>query len=506
MLYHSVKKMLASAILACAFAGSVAALELPEIIGTDMMLQQQSKARLWGWAKAGSTVSVRTSWDEQTYSARADRQTGRWELQVATPAASYTPQTMTVQGDGEEIRIENVLIGEVWFCSGQSNMEMTLGGFWNCPIEGANEAIAGANQYKKAIRVATIARTPMQEPADRTSGRWQECTTAQAPSFTACGYFFARTLTDLLDVPVGIINCSWGGSCVEGWLPKDTLLTYPDGITPFNDADYMQKMVMYNGMVHPLAGYTIRGFLWNQGESNIGREKDYAARFKAMVRHWRKLWRQPGDNLPIYTVELPPYWYGNGDDTNGAALRQVQHQIARELEHSGCVCTTDLILEHEARQIHGCKKLEIGQRLAYMAATRDYGMEGIAAEAPEFERMEAIEMDPGLISVIAGTPVEQHPDAKGKVMRLYFSNSQDGFDRMDGIEGFEAAGADGVWHKAIVWAGSDWRNPKYQGCFLDLVCPEAGEVKHVRYCFKNWTSGRLHNLRGLPVVPFSTEM
>ena len=134
---------------------------------------------------------------------------------------------------------------------------------------------------------------------------------------------------------------------------------------------------MFNGMLHPLAGYTVKGFLWNQGESNVGREKEYVERFKTMTRLWRKMWRQGDDPLPMYTVELPGYSYGDVNGTNAADFRAAQHQIAHELENSGCVSTTDLILPYEAEQIHGCRKKEIGQRLAYMAATRDYGIEGI---------------------------------------------------------------------------------------------------------------------------------
>lgn len=481
------------------------ALDLPEIFSDNMMLQQQTQARIWGWAKGGSTIEVSTSWDAQKYTAKADKKSGRWELEVNTPAASYDAQQLTVKGDGETRIIDNILIGEVWFCSGQSNMEMPLRGFWNCPVEGANQAIMQSGRYKKSVRVATIPKVAAQEPQDRVAGKWMICEPSTAAEFSALGYYFATSLTDLLDVPVGIINCSWGGSCVEGWLPKDTLLTYPDGIIPFNDTDYMQKMVMYNAMLHPLAGYTIKGFLWNQGESNIGRAEQYVPRFIAMVQHWRKLWRQAGPTLPIYTVELPPYWYDNNEGTNGAEIRESQHIIAHKLENSGCVCTNDLVYPWESKQIHGTKKLEIGQRLAWMAAARDYKMAGIAAEAPEFESMKIVEAKPHEVKIIAGSAVEANPNAKGKIAILKFSNARDGFSRLSDIEGFEAAGNDGVWHKAIVWADSDWQDPELNGCFLKLACPEAGEIKNIRYNYHNWAPGSLHNFMGLPIVPFCTH-
>ena len=214
------------------------------------------------------------------------------------------------------------------------------------------------------------------------------------------------------------------------------------------------------------------------------------------------MWNQPNDKLPIYTVELPPYWYDDVNGTQGADFRAAQHVIAKQLENSGCVCTSDLIYDYEAKQIHGAQKKQIGQRLAYMALARDYGMEGIAAEAPEFEYIEEVDANSEEQAVIAGTAVDTNPNAKGKVLHLYFKNGDDGFDRLDNIEGFEAQDADGKWHKAIVWASSAWQNVKRQGCYLTLACPEIKEIKGVRYCYRNFIPGKLHNVLGLPVVPF----
>lgn len=480
------------------------ALELPEIFSDNMMLQQQTKAKIWGWAKPGSVVELNTSWSNLKQYATADKN-GKWLIEVKTPAASYEPQKIWIKGDNDTKIIENILIGEVWFCSGQSNMEMTLNGFWNCPVEGANETIIESIKYKKSIRSVNIAHHGTDEPQDRVEGKWQICEPKTALHFSAVAYFFAKTLVDMIDVPVGIINCSWGGSCVEGWLPKEILETYPDGLTPFNNESYMRKMVMFNGMLNPLAGYTIRGFLWNQGESNIGRGKEYADRFCTMARLWRKMWNQPNDPLPFYAVEIPPYNYGPIEGTQGADLRAAQHKIKDMLENYGCICTSDLIYDYEPNQIHGTKKLEIGQRLAYMAATRDYGYEGIVAESPEFEFCKVMDATTDDNAVIAGSKVNS-PNVSGKVLHLYFSNSTDGFDRMANIEGFEAQDAQGNWHPAIVWSASAWQNVERQGCFLKLSCPEAKEIKAIRYCYHNFIIGKLHNMRGLPVVPFQATI
>lgn len=526
------KKMLLSLVAAASACGAQA-LTLPNIFSNNMMLQQQTQANVWGWAEPGSKVEVQTSWNQQKYTVRTGTD-GRWSLKINTPQASYDTYSMTIKGDGETRQIGNILVGEVWFCSGQSNMEMPLGGFWNCPVEGANETIAQSGKYIRSIRVATVEHKDALTPQKDVPVRWDVCSPKAASSFSACGYYFAQTLTDLLDVPVGIINCSWGGSCVEGWMPREILETYPDGLTPCDDTDYHRKMVMYNGMLRPLAGYNVKGFLWNQGESNVGREQEYIDRFQTMTNLWRYLWDNPAapegnllanaeeaakgacPALPMYTVELPPYWYDNNDGDWGAKFREAQHSIAHRLVNSGCVCTNDLVYSHEEQQIHGSKKKEIGQRLAYMAAKHNYNvegaLEGLSADAPEFQRIELDVTDPHELSVVAGSAVANSPvlKAKGdgalpKVYRLYFSNAQDGFDRMKDIEGFEVAGSDGKWHPAIVWSSSEWQNTATPGCFLKLCCPEIEDVVYVRYNFKNWAPGRLHNMRGLPVVPFTTE-
>lgn len=496
------RNILLTVILALA-AASARALTLPDIVGPGMVLQQQSEARLWGWAKAGSTVTATASWG-RTARATASKD-GRWELALPTPGATGEPQSVTIAGDGTSRTLTGVLIGEVWFCSGQSNMEMPLGGFWNCPVLGANEVIAESGKYRDLIHVCTVEKQGTPEPQKTVRGGWDAAGPEKAAKFSAVAYFFARELTERLGVPVGIINCSWGGSCVEGWLPKDTLLTYPDGLTPMDEADYHRKMVMFNGMLSPLAGYTVRGFLWNQGESNVGRETEYIARFATLTRLWRKLWRQAG-TLPMYAVELPGYRYGDAQGDGAPKFRAAQHAIEGVLDHYGCVTTTDLMLPHETDQIHGCQKKEIGQRLAWMALTRDYGVKGIAAEAPallSIERHAAATEEP---VVIAGTPVAGH-EAKGEVLHVYFKGAEDGFDRLSAIEGFEVRGADGAWHAASAWAASAWKDVRIQGCYVALACPEAGRAEAVRYRWHNFpTTYALHNVRGLPVVPFEAAI
>lgn len=190
------------------------AVELPDIISDNAVLQQQAEVKLWGWSKPGKTVTVSPSWGG-SYKATADSGSGRWEVSVKTPAATFEAQSIAFADGDKDVTIDNVLIGEVWFCSGQSNMEMPLRGFWCQPVEGAAQAVAYSGKYP-GIRVATIPKRASYTPEDRVEGKWKESLPKNAPEFSALAYFFARSLTDMLDVPVGIISCAYGGSKVEG--------------------------------------------------------------------------------------------------------------------------------------------------------------------------------------------------------------------------------------------------------------------------------------------------
>ncbi len=205
--------------LAMTAISATAKVELPDIISDNAVLQQNSDAKLWGWSKPGSPVDVTTSWDGKTYTTKSDSNSGRWELSVATPEASFTPYTIEFKDPDGTVKIDNVLIGEVWFCSGQSNMEMPLRGFGIQPIEGAAQAIAYSGKYP-GIRMANIPKREAYTPQDKVEGKWNVSNPKNAAEFSALAYFFAQSLTDMLNVPVGIINCAYGGSKVEGWIPK----------------------------------------------------------------------------------------------------------------------------------------------------------------------------------------------------------------------------------------------------------------------------------------------
>ncbi len=283
-----------------------AQLVLPEILGDHMILQQYAQVRLWGRADPGAEVKISASWGAEC-EVRSDS-AGRWTARLQTPEGGFGAESIRFRCGSMTRTLENVLIGEVWFAGGQSNMEMPLGGFVHCPVEGANEAIARAGRLRPRIRYAKIAHAGAYEPQEYAAGRWCEFTPETAVRCSAVAFFFAELVSDALGVPVGVIDCSWSSSPIESWLDRTTLETCADvDLSPSAlEAlpDSQRPMTMYNAMVHPLAGYTIRGFLWYQGESNVMRHADYGGRLADLVALWRWAWGQ-GD-LPFYLAEIAP--------------------------------------------------------------------------------------------------------------------------------------------------------------------------------------------------------
>lgn len=487
---QTMKKYLLFSTMIAATMSMQAKVELPEIISDNMVLQQQTDVNLWGKAKANTAVKVTTSWAVgASYEVKADKD-GNWIVAIPTPQASFQPQTVTIS-DGEDVTLKNVLIGEVWFTSGQSNMEMPLNGFWNCPIKDSNTEIATAAEWAGRIRMATVPKTGKTEPQETVQGKWQVPAPDTAPWMSATSWYFAQMMTRTLNVPVGIICCAWGGSRVEGWTPENILRTYPDvnieeelkgGWNKGGWWEYWVPLVMYNGMLHPLRHYTIKGFLWYQGEANVGKEKDYAPRLKTMVEVWRKDFSEDqkhplGDNLPFYLAEIAPWeGYGGRDGLSGALLREAQHEAGRIIPNSGCITTNDLVKPYEDVQIHPAEKRLVGYRFAWMALNRTYGMKSIWCDGPEYD----------------------HMDIKGKEIEVFFKYADEGISPWNEAEGFEVAGEDGVFHPAKAKLNEGNKS------FI-VSSDKVQQPKNVRYCFKNFQIGNVVNHRNLPLVPFRTD-
>ncbi|OAV65252.1 hypothetical protein Barb6_02926 [Bacteroidales bacterium Barb6] len=471
------KKAVFLSVLLLGINTAEAKVQLPQQIGDHMVLQQQTDANLWGEAAPNASVSIVSSWSDKAYSVKADA-AGLWKAAIETPVATFCPQTISIS-DGEAVTLRDVLIGEVWLCSGQSNMEMPLNGFGHSPVLDANHTIADAGNHP-GIRMATIERKGAVIPQAYANGSWKVSNPENAQWFSAVAYHYALTLQRTLNVPVGIIACAWGGSRVEGWLPKEILATYPDEdlsrAGSKEGTEYMQPMIMYNGLLKPLTNYTIKGFAWYQGCSNVGHETVYAQRLATMVKHWRSLWGL-GD-IPFYFTEIAPYDYdgGDGDGISGALLREAQVKAQLLIPNSAVISTNDLVKPFESAQIHPANKTDVGQRLAYHALNKTYGYTGIAADAPTYQKMEI---------------------GDGKV-ELYFNHAEDGFTPWKAIEGFEIAGADRVFHPATAGV-NQWKGT------VTVFSEEVPDPVAVRYCFRNFRIGNLVGSRNLPVIPFRTD-
>ena len=354
-----------------------AKVRLPHLLSDGMIVQQNADVRLWGWDKPGTTVRVTTSWSDET----AETQTGKngeFLLTVRTPKASYSPLTITFD-DGEKITLSNVLSGEVWVCAGQSNMEMPVKGFGNCPVEGYNDEVVGARKYG-GIRYVKIPAVMSMKKLNDASCHWDAISPSTIGDCSATGWFFAKTVNEALDIPVGLILANKGGTRVESWLDADNLKKYTqeslDSMTCVKKFvyDYLRPLVWGNGTFSPILNYTVKGILFYQGCSNVGDlAGQYAQRLKILVEQWRRDFKL--GEIPFYFVHIAPYYYDNINGDQGARLREQQLQAAKMIPNSDIVCTADLVYPWESQQIHPSQKRQVGQRLAYVALNHSYGMQ-----------------------------------------------------------------------------------------------------------------------------------
>lgn len=469
--------------LALSFSAN-AEIRLPAQISENMVLQQQTKAKIWGWCNAGEKVSVSTSWNQEKYQTVADK-SGHWIVGIDTPKGDFEEKQITIADSQSQICLNHVLIGEVWMASGQSNMEMPLKGFLNCPVEGSLSDIASSIDWKGRIRYATLPKTVAFEPLDSTSGIWQECEPAHVGGFGAIGYYFAQHLTRNLQVPVGIINNAWGGSSVEGWLPKDALEEYDlpvqeDVITSSYQSSMHYPMVMNNGQFWPIKDYTIKGVIWYQGCTNASFEStsgEYAKRFLRVVNHWREIKGDP--NLPVYQVQLAQYGERNSPDGIAFPKLREQQMIAAEQDEEVYLASMlDVFTPYEVNQVHARNKRIAGLRLASMALGNTYGMEGFPKEVLKF----------------SGYEIEENR------ILLKFDNweATGGWDRIDEIKGVEICGTDLVWYPAMVHADG-YTNIIYASS------PKVDQPVAVRYGWHNFSECTLAGANGLGVYPFRTD-
>lgn len=430
---------------------------LPPVIDHNMVLQQKTNAALWGKARPAAKVKITTSWNGKSYTVQAGSDS-LWRVAVSTPAAGG-PFSITFD-DGEKLELKNILIGEVWVCSGQSNMSMPVRGFRNQPIEGSGDILLNAKN--PSIRLFHVERQVSDRPQfDAKVRRWEEADVESVSEMSAVGYLFARIIQEKLDVPVGILFTSWGGTRIESWMSEPAA----GGTAKLNQHT---PAALYNAMIHPIEGFNIKGVLWYQGEANRKNYGEYAQLMQSMVPDWRQRWNC--GEWPFYYVQIAPFKYDN--DRRSAFLREAQQQALELIPNSAMVVTADVGKEFS---IHPPDKLTVAKRLAYCALARDYGVGQLPYQSPVYRSMK-ISKD---------------------IVNLTFDHAENGlYAGGKDLTLFEIAGEDKVFHPA---------SAKITATGVRVWSDQVKNPVAVRYAFKDWFIGELFNTAGLPAAPFRTD-
>ena len=501
----------AALVVLTGLASSIARAEvrLPAIFGPHMVLQRDQKDRVWGWAEPGEKLVVAIAGQEKTTEAGAD---GKWSVML-DPMPAGGPHSLTVSGKKDTVVFDDVLVGEVWLCSGQSNME------W--PVSAANDGdVESLTAKYPKIRLMTVPRLGTQEPQDNFKGKWEVCNPDSVKGFSAVGYFFGRQIHQILGVPVGLIDDSWGGSAAEAWVRRDRLAADPKYKSLLADWEKFEKDAprlqeefdqkadarreaaakakaegrpaprnqegpqarlrgnsrpgnIYNGSLKPTIGYGIRGAIWYQGESNAGRAYQYRDLFPLMIQSWRDEWGI-GD-FPFYWVQLADFQKESPEpgDSSWAELREAQTMTMDRLKNTGQAVIVDL---GEAQDIHPRNKQDVALRLVRWALARDYGVK-VPYRSPTYKSMAK----------------------QGDSVVLTFDNAENKLMTFDvpEVRGFAVAGADHKFVKATAKiVGKDKVEVRADG----VADPVA-----VRYAWADNPICNLYNSAGLPATPFRTD-
>ncbi|MFA7287721.1 MAG: sialate O-acetylesterase [Melioribacteraceae bacterium] len=447
--------------------------KLPAIIGDNMVLQQNSSVPIWGKAKPGSVISISASWGKDVSATTKDDST--WKINIETPPAGG-PFQMKINSGKDSLLINNVLIGEVWFCSGQSNMEMPMIGFLpKDPLQNSKEEIA--NAVYPLIRLFHVKKNASYVPLDYCGGEWLPCDTSSVKEFSATAYFFGQKLFNELNIPIGLIHASWGGTPAEAWTNKKYLSQF----TEFTDSLILKEIQenidtkkvkfyrtpekLYNAMVAPLIPFTIKGVIWYQGESNTPNPFLYEKLFPAMIKNWREDW---GYDFPFYYVQIAPYRHGS--PIGSQYLRDAQRKTL-SLPNTGMAVTLDI---GDSLTVHPANKKSVGERLAFLALAKLY-YKNIPFSGPLYKS-----------HAIKGKEIELQFDYIGKGLKLLNNEKTN----------FEIAGSDRVFVPAEV---------KIVGDKLFVWSDEIKEPQAVRYAWSSLVVPTLFNKEGLPASSFRTD-
>ena len=448
------------------YVGSAfAQLRLPSVIGNNMVLQQKSSVALWGWSNPSQKIIITTSWNNKTDSISATRD-AKWKLMVPTPVAGG-PYTVTIKAGDDAVALDNVFIGEVWVCSGQSNME------YNAFYKGSTDIEPELkNAPNNNIHLFREPRSTAIYPQEDCKGEWTIADSNSIKSFSQVAYFFAKKLNSQLNVPIGLIQAAWGGTPAETWTPTPVVNTDEElkeaahKQNPSNGWPYWPGYT-YNAMIAPITNYKIAGALWYQGEGNTVAPNTYAKLLTSMIKSWRNAWNK---DFPFYLVQIAPFTYGT--KYSGSVIQEQQAKVL-DLENTGMVVTTDLV--PDTTDIHPPLKHAVGDRLAAWALAKTYHKSGIAYASPMYKSM-SVEGNKATITL---KYAEDGLMVKGNTISQLFIAGNDKI--------FYPAEARIIGNKFIVWSDK-------------VKQPVA-----VRFGFSNAAVGNLFAKNGLPVAPFRTD-
>lgn len=448
----------------CLVLVGFADVRLPAIIGSHMVLQQRATVKLWGWSAPAEKISITVSWDTAQYSVTASRG-ARWISEIKTPTAGG-PYTITIKGRNTLV-LEDVMVGEVWVCGGQSNME------WSADQGLKQSKEESPSATNKKIRFFYVPKSTSQYPQDDVQARWVVCNPEDMLHFSAIGYFFGKQVSAQTGFPVGLINSNWGGTPAEVWTPAELVYNDPDLRKAAEQLQPSQwwphiRGEAYNAMIHPLTNFAIAGVIWYQGESNVGTHWGYRRLFTSMIESWRSAWN---NRFPFYFVQIAPYAYGD-THINAAFLREAQTQAAAHPK-TGMVVISDLV--DNINDIHPNLKKEVAERLATYALGDTYGVAGLHYKSPQYA---------------------SHTREKGAI-RIHFHHVSTGLISKEGAPtDFQIAGSDGrfVPAKAII-----------EGKTVLVFSTEIKEPVDVRFGFTNTSMPNLFSAEGLPVNLFRTD-
>ena len=476
MILIKLKKNLLFSVLFIFISNLNAQIELGPLFSDDMILQRNSQVPIWGSAKGNEKVSITSSWNNNEVITKADNN-GNWTVDISTPDAGG-PYEIKISSKKNILNLTNVLIGEVWVASGQSNMQMALYGGGREPVLRSIDMIAQAKNPN--IRLFTVKHNSSISPIKELKGKWLVSSPANVSAFSAVGYSFADYLNKVLDIPIGIINTSWGGTPAEAWTDKKTLDSNFEKSQIRNN--HKDKVVqhnpsgLFNAMINPLIPFKIRGAIWYQGEGNVSRANNYTKLMNKMIEGWRSNWGQ--GSFPFYFVQLAPFSYNGINNTASAYLREAQLHTMLQTENTGMAVTLDIGSE---KTIHPPEKILVGKRLAYWALVKDYNLGGISFSGPIYKSL----------------------NINGDKVIVNFDYAQNGITSYNkAIVGFEIAGEDKIFYPANAKVIRGYGSNRSK---LEVSSDSVKKPVAVRYGWKNYLKGNLYNTQGLPASSFRSD-